>query len=49
MLSAIVRVALRFRGVIMALAALAIGYGVYSVANAKYDVFPEFATPQISI
>ncbi len=49
MLSAIVRLALRFRGVIIALAALAVGYGLYSVATAKYDVFPEFATPQISI
>src|SRR5712692_6573628 len=49
MLSAIVRLALRFRGVIIALAILAIGYGIYSVATAKYDVFPEFATPQISI
>jgi CzcA family heavy metal efflux pump len=49
MLSAIVRLALRFRGVVIALAALAIGYGFYSVASAKYDVFPEFATPQISV
>jgi CzcA family heavy metal efflux pump len=49
MLSAIVRAALRFRGVIIALAVLAIGYGVYSAVNAKYDVFPEFATPQISV
>ncbi|HEY8133384.1 MAG TPA: efflux RND transporter permease subunit, partial [Thermoanaerobaculia bacterium] len=49
MLSAIVRLALRFRGVVIALATLTIGYGLYSVATAKYDVFPEFATPQISI
>jgi CzcA family heavy metal efflux pump len=49
MLSAIVRVSLRFRGVIIALAIVAIGYGIYSVSTAKYDVFPEFATPQISI
>ncbi|HSP34093.1 MAG TPA: efflux RND transporter permease subunit, partial [Thermoanaerobaculia bacterium] len=49
MLSAIVRFSLRFRGVVIALASLAIGYGIYVTANAKYDVFPEFATPQISI
>ena len=49
MLSAIVRVALRFRGVVIALATLAIGYGIYSAVTAKYDVFPEFATPQISV
>jgi len=49
MLSAIVRLALRFRGVVIALGTLVIVYGVYSLATAKYDVFPEFATPQISI
>ena len=49
MLFAIVKLALRFRGVVIALATLTIGYGIYSVATAKYDVFPEFATPQISI
>jgi CzcA family heavy metal efflux pump len=49
MLSAIVRFSLRFRGVIIALAVLAIGYGVYVASNAKYDVFPEFAAPQVAI
>jgi CzcA family heavy metal efflux pump len=49
MLSAIVRFSLRFRGVVIALAILAVIYGAYVTANAKYDVFPEFATPQISI
>ena len=49
MLAALVRFSLRFRGVVIALAALAVGYGIYVTANAKYDVFPEFATPQISI
>lgn len=49
MLSAIVRASLRFRGVVIALSIVAIIYGIYTAANAKYDVFPEFATPQISI
>jgi CzcA family heavy metal efflux pump len=45
MLSAIVRFALRFRGVIFALAAIACGYGLFSLTRAKLDVFPEFAPP----
>src|SRR5580765_3300923 len=49
MLSAIVRLSLRHRGVIIALAIIALAYGVYGVTTAKYDVFPEFATPQIAI
>src|SRR4051812_512183 len=49
MLSAIVGFSLRFRGVIIALALVTVGYGIYVTANAKYDVFPEFATPQIAI
>ncbi len=49
MLSAIVRFSLRFRGVVIALAILAIAYGIYVTSNAKYDVFPEFASPQVSI
>jgi CzcA family heavy metal efflux pump len=49
MLSAIVHASLRFRGVVLALAVVALGYGVYSVATAKYDVFPEFATPLVEI
>jgi CzcA family heavy metal efflux pump len=49
MLSTIVRLSLRFRGVVIALAVVALGYGVYSLANARYDVFPEFASKQIEI
>ena len=49
MLSAIVRFSLRFRGVVIALGLLAVLYGVYAAINAKFDVFPDFATPQISI
>lgn len=45
MLTAIVRFALRFRGVIIALACLLAGYGIYSLFHARLDVFPEFAPP----
>ena len=43
MLNAIIRFALRFRGVIYALAVLTSVYGVYSATRARLDVFPEFA------
>src|SRR5512147_376168 len=46
---AIVGFALRFRGVVLALALLLTGYGIYSLGSARYDVFPEFAARQIEI
>ena len=49
MLSALVRFSLRFRGATIALAALAIFYGIYATITAKFDVFPDFATPQVTI
>ncbi|MGE5174110.1 MAG: efflux RND transporter permease subunit [Betaproteobacteria bacterium] len=49
MLTAIVQFSLRFRGVIIALAFILAGYGLYSLSRAKYDVFPEFAPPQVVI
>ncbi len=49
MLRAIVREALRRKGIVLALAAALIAYGVYSLTRAKYDVFPEFAPPVVSI
>lgn len=45
----IVSFALRFRGVVVALAALFLIYGVYAFRDAKYDVFPEFAPPRVTI
>jgi CzcA family heavy metal efflux pump len=47
--SAIVQASIRFRGVVIALAVLLLGYGIYAVEQAKYDVFPEFAPPQVAI
>jgi len=49
MLKAIVAFSLRFQGVVIALACLVFGYGVYSALNAKLGVFPEFAPPQVAI
>ncbi|UMY33427.1 efflux RND transporter permease subunit [Burkholderia contaminans] len=45
MLNAIIRFSLRFRGIVYALAVLAVGYGLFSLTRAKLDVFPEFAPP----
>jgi len=49
MLSAIVRFSLRFKGIVIALSVLSLVYGGYTLSRAKYDVFPEFAPPQVSI
>jgi CzcA family heavy metal efflux pump len=49
MLSRIVGWALRHRGIIIALAFALLGYGFYSFTNARYDVFPEFAPPSVTI
>ena len=45
MLNSIIRFAVRFRGVVIALACLLAGYGIYTLAQAREDVFPEFAPP----
>jgi len=49
MLNAVVSFSLRFRGVVMALAIALLGYGMYALTLAKYDVFPEFAPPLVAI
>lgn len=49
MLSALVGFSIRFRGVVVALACLVIAYGIYTAQNAKYDVYPEFAPPQVVV
>ena len=49
MLKHIVELSLRFRGVVIALACLLIGYGWFVSARAKLDVFPEFVQPQITV
>ena len=49
LLNGIVRFSVRFRGIIIALAAILLAYGVAAVMRAKYDVFPEFAPPQVAV
>jgi CzcA family heavy metal efflux pump len=47
--AALIRFSIRFRGVALALACVLLGYGIYTLRQAKYDVFPEFAPPQVGI
>lgn len=49
MLQLLVRFSIRFRGAVIALACLLIGYGIYAVTRSKYDVYPEFAPPLVEI
>jgi Cu/Ag efflux pump CusA len=47
--AAVIAFSIRFRGVVIALGLLLLGYGASTLLSAKYDVFPEFAPPQVSI
>ncbi len=49
MLNAIVKFSLQFRVVVLALSLALLCYGIYSLSHSKYDVFPEFAPPQIDV
>ena len=49
MLNAIVRFSLRFRGAVLALSLAFLGYEIYSLTQAKFSVFPEFAPPFVTI
>src|SRR5438874_13024228 len=49
MLRSLVAFSLRFRGIVLALACVLLGYGIYVTANAKLDVFPNFVQPQVVI
>ncbi|MCO6439461.1 MAG: efflux RND transporter permease subunit [Phycisphaerae bacterium] len=49
MLQTIVSTSVRHRGVLMVLAVLLLGYGLYVAGHAKLDVFPEFVPPQVVI
>src|SRR5438093_1128718 len=49
MLRRIVELSLRYRGVVIALACVIVGYGGFVAAHAKLDVFPEFVQPQVTV
>jgi len=45
----IIALSIRYRGVVISLGCLLLAYGIASLLGANYDVFPEFAPPQVSI
>jgi len=47
--AALIRFAIRFRGIVMSLSCMLLAYGTYALGRANYDVFPEFAPPQVGI
>ena len=49
MIAAIVRFSIRYAGVVVALAATLIAYGLYTLFRANLDVFPEFSPSQVVI
>ncbi len=46
---ALIGFAVRFRGIVIALACLLVVYGLFALQRAQYGVFPEFAPPQVNI
>jgi len=49
MMSAIVRFAIRFYGVVIGMASLTVIYGLYTLSRTNLDVFPEFSPTQVII
>lgn len=49
LLAAVVGFSLRYRVVVLVLAALLVVYGGLSLTRSTYDVFPEFAPPQVVV
>lgn len=49
MMSALVRLSIRFHGVVIGLACLVVIYGLYGLSRANLDVFPEFSPTQVVI
>ena len=47
MITAIVRFAIRFPGVVVALALMLVAYGLFALQRARVDVFPEFSPTQV--
>lgn len=49
MLSRLVGFSIQYRGIVVALACILTAFGIYTTVNTRYDVFPEFAPPQIVV
>jgi CzcA family heavy metal efflux pump len=47
--AAIIASSVRYRGAVIALGCLLLAFGLASLLGAKYDVFPEFAPPVVSV
>jgi CzcA family heavy metal efflux pump len=47
--AALIGFAIRCRGIVIALSCVLLAYGAYAISRANYDVFPEFAPPQVGI
>ena len=47
--AALIGFAIRFKGIVVALGCALFGYGWFALGDIKYDVFPEFAPPQVAI
>lgn len=47
--AALIRFSIRFCGVAIAVACIVLVYGVNVLHSSKFDVFPEFAPPQVSV
>jgi CzcA family heavy metal efflux pump len=49
MLNWIVQLSLRLRGVVVVLACVLVGYGIYTTQHAKLDVLPNFVPPEVVV
>ncbi|MGN6386015.1 MAG: efflux RND transporter permease subunit, partial [Verrucomicrobiota bacterium] len=49
MIKFIIHTSLRFRGLVVFLAAILLFYGFYVAAHSKLDVFPDFVPPQVVV
>ncbi len=49
MLTRLVGFSIQYRGVVIALACIVTAFGIYTTVNTRYDVFPEFAPPQVVV
>ena len=47
MIAGLVRFSIRYAGVVVALAATIVAYGLYTLSRANLDVFPEFSPSQV--
>ena len=47
MIAGLVRFSIRYAGVVVALAATIVAYGIYTLTRANLDVFPEFSPSQV--